>query len=156
MKLLIFLIVGLSPSFFLILYANRKAKKRKLQQNALLEKNAELLGNGELFRVRYCSEARFKKIFKFFPWEATGVLCLQAGKIIFLGNVSKGQEIRLELEKNGAVTEWVGKKNWFKNGMAAWLVITASGRKHYFTSETGTTIFGSACTTQEMYEKLTC
>ena len=48
MRLLIVFIVGLMPAFFVILYANRKAKKRKLQQNALLEKNAELLGCGEL------------------------------------------------------------------------------------------------------------
>ena len=155
MRLLIVFIVGLMPAFFVILYANRKAKKRKLQQNALLEKNAELLGCGELYRVRYCSEARFKKIFKFFPWEATGILCIQADRIIFLGNVLSGREIKLELEKSNATAEWVGKNNWFKNGLTAWLVINASGAKHYFTSETGVTVFGSGGTTKEMYEKLT-
>jgi hypothetical protein len=38
--------------------------------------------------------------------------------------------------------------------VAAWLVITASGKKHFFTSETGTTVFGSKSTTKDIYDTL--
>jgi hypothetical protein len=155
MRLILVFIIGLLPSLVVIVYAAGKAKKRKLLQDSLLTKNEKFLQNGKLFRVRYCTEARFKKFFKFFPWEATGILCINDEKILFSGHAAKGQEIMLELAKEDAAAEWVGKNNWFKNGLAAWLVIKAHGAQHYFTSETGAAVFGSHDTTKAMYDTLT-
>jgi len=48
---------------------------------------------------------------------------------------------------------WIGK-DWFRNGVLSWLEITHQNEKHYFSSETGTWVFGSEMTTHHIYDEL--
>ena len=64
-----------------------------------------------------------------------------AEKIIFICNVLSGTEPKLQFDKEDTSIDWVGMV--FKNGGCSWFLIETSKERHYFTSETGTFIFGS-------------
>ena len=108
---------------------------------------------GISFPVQYSSNKRFKKYLKLLPWEATGILQIRDTKIIYFGELSNGKYIEFLFDISNSNITWIGK-DWFRNGVLSWLEITHQNEKHYFSSETGTWVFGSEMTTHHIYDEL--
>lgn len=151
--IIIVIAVAFLPVILIIIYANNKAIKRKETQKELEQINSDILNNGIWFPIRYCSEERFKKFLKFFPWEATGILFISHSRIIFFSSFLLWKNLQFEIPKEKIQFNLIGKKI-LKNGLLSWISINSSTQTYYFTSETGPTIFRSAKTTKEMYEKI--
>lgn len=145
------LIAGLIPSFFIIIHARKKSKER---DKALRLKLNKYIGK-TTFPIRYASQKRFSKFWKFFPWDSSGVLVVDGNIIRCDLSAPPGGIRSIELELKDISPLWLGRKHWFKNSVASWFVIEDHlEQKHYFTSETGTYIFGSKRTTKEILEEL--
>ena len=138
-----------------LFFAVPNAKKRKQIQNDIVNENRDLFATGIWFRVCYCSETRLKKIWTFFLWEATGILFIDNQHAVFIGNYLSGIKVKKEFNKENSSIDWIGmvssRWNW---SWLSWLLINSSGENHYFTSETGSLIFGSEPTTANIYDKL--
>ena len=150
---ILFIIIGLSPTIVILMYAQSKAKQREAVRNKILVTKPISSSQGISFPVRYSSENRFRKFLKFAPWEATGILQIRDTKIIYFGEFSNGKYIEFEFNIVNSNITWIGK-NWFRNGALSWLEISHQNEKHYFSSETGTWVFGSEMTTHHIYDAL--
>ncbi|MCU0798709.1 MAG: hypothetical protein MUC62_03440 [Candidatus Thermoplasmatota archaeon] len=154
MTIIIFFIplgIVILPWILIIIYSQRKAGERKKIYEKIL-KSRKFISQGRWYPIRYCSEERFPKFWKFFPWEAAGILYLGKEKVVFLGESSSKRNIELEFNIRNSNVNWLGKK--INNGGLSWLLITFQGKKHYFTSETGTTIIGSKFKTKQIFTTL--
>lgn len=154
--LIVSLIASLVALLFMIVmfrYARNKSMERKNTQEKILKDKASILDQGRWFPVRYCSESRFRNLIKFFPWEATGILFISSTQAKFFCSVMSWENLELTFNREDSKIKWIGKNIW-PNGFVSWLEIDSCGEKHYFTSETGTTIIGSKNTTRQIYDEL--
>lgn len=137
-----------------IAYAVWQTKKRKRLQNQLMA-NAQASGadGTQSFAVKYASGKMFKSIIKVFPWEASGLLQLTNQGVLFQGAKDNGQPINLVFEPSQTKASWVGRN--FINGATAWFLLEQNGEKHYFTVETGTTVFGTKGGSKQILEAVT-
>lgn len=147
------MLMGLLAASPIILYAQNKANERKNIQEEILKAKTSLLGQGHWFPVRYCSETRFRKWLKIFPWESTGILFVGDTQVIFFCSFLSWRNLELKFNIEDSKVKWIGRKVW-PNGVLSWLVIGLQGEKHYFTSETGALIFGSKVTTRKIYDEV--
>lgn len=145
------LIGGLAVAIPILIIAFLQSKKRKRLQSEL---TARAMSNPEgaqqpLYAVKYASEKRFKAWIKLFPWEASGVLQFAGDTVVFRGATNSGRPLEIAFAPENSAARWIGRT--FINGATAWFMLErASGEKHYFTAETGTTVFGSKGNSQEI------
>ena len=66
----------------------------------------------------------------------------------------KGEEFNLTFDSQAISLNWLGKKNYFKNGFWSWFLIKEKDKQYYFTSETGSTIFKSKQLTIDILENI--
>ncbi len=149
------IIIILGMALFLVilfLYVKIKAKERKNVYERILKSKEKLLSQGRWFQVRYCSEERSLKFKKIFPWEAAGILYLSKDKVMFFGEGFSRENLEIEFYIKNSYLKWMGRI--FLNGATSWLAITFQGERHYFSSETGTLVFGSESATRQIYNEL--
>jgi hypothetical protein len=114
-----------------------------------VEAKIDQLSQGHCTPAGYCSETRFTEISKLLPWEATGILFISNTEARLFSNTKAGENLELIFDLENSEIIWVGRKIW-RNGFTSWFVIDFDNKKYYFTSETGTFIFGSESTTQRI------
>lgn len=123
-----------------LVYAFTQSRKRQRLQKELVAAVPQNAGE-QTFPVKYAGEQKFKAFFKIFPWEASGVLRLAENQVTFQGAKSNGQSVQLIFDSRRTRAEYIGIK--LINGATAWFVIEQEGARHYFTAETGVTVFGT-------------
>ncbi len=133
-------LVGIGVTAPMIWYAARKAQARKCLLEEIAHEHAH---EGEAARVRYCTEKRFRRFWRIFPWEGVGILVESPHGIVFHGrSVLDAKSWQVEFEGAEAF-QYIGRVIW-PNGLLAWIMAKANdGSLHYFSSETGTFILGS-------------
>lgn len=142
-------VVWILPLFVLALIA----KRRRLRIYERLTKDITAVGEADgCIPVRYASAERFAKSWKFFPWELCGILHIGHDGATFHTSLSRTGP-SLAFDQSASQVSWLGRRFW-PNGYFSWVIISMAGKKHYFTSETGTTVLGSKRTTEELYRKL--
>ena len=144
--------VGLVVASPLIVYAYSRAARRREIQRVSAEASADAGSSLRPFPVRYCSNKRFWSIWKFFPWEATGVL-VPGPAGVTLTTRADGRTTEVHYDTERATLDWVGCVVW-PNGALFWFSIEQDGTRTYFTSETGGTVFGSKNSTRKIFEDL--
>jgi hypothetical protein len=140
------------PFALFIGYVIFQKRKRDRIRDTILRDRQQLIGNHRWFPVRYASEARFKALFKIFPWEGAGILVIAPGSALFLGDTLSGSPVTLQFAPGNCTLNWLGKAPW-PNGAVSWLYFTTSNEKHYFSSETGALVFGSHKSTRAIYDE---
>ncbi|MBD3285433.1 hypothetical protein GF359_03330 [candidate division WOR-3 bacterium] len=145
-------IVLIAPIFIV---AGVSSARRKKFRQMIIETKQDILRRGKYFPVRYASSKKYHSFFKFFPWETSGVIYADEREIIFFAAKIKGeQNVELHFRRGDFTVEYVGTENFFTNGFVTWFCIKTYEDKHYFTSETGATIFGSGTSTRDIYNGL--
>lgn len=154
---------GLFGAF--IIYAVVKTKKRKRMQAGLTAQmgggavtaganmdQANVSDDGaQILPVKYASEKKFNAFIKLFPWEASGVLRITDRQIMFQGATESGSRpINILFDPSHARTKWIGIK--LINGATSWFELEQAGSKHYFTAETGVTVFGTQSGTDQIMQ----
>lgn len=154
---------GLIGAFFI--YAIMKAKKRKRMQAELAAQmggSATTAGananqpnvsddGAQILPVKYASEKKFNAFIKLFPWEASGVLRITDQQIMFQGATESGSRpINIMFDPLHASTKWIGIK--LINGATSWFELEQAGSRHYFTAETGVTVFGTQSGTDQIMQ----
>ena len=102
--------------------------------------------------LRYCSDRRFKRWWKFFPWEGIGFLRIEAGRLLFEGHPNFGETFKVE--SSVEQLEFYGRRNWFRNGSLPWLRLKGGSQDYYLCVETGPLIFGAGSKTQWLFNSL--
>lgn len=153
--LLVVLSVLLGPVYLSIFYVAIyfAAKRREHAYKRLERRLANTDEAPQILRARYCSEARFRRFWKCFPWEAIGVLTVRGDQIAFVSEMTSGEQIGFVLPRGANTIEFVGTNFW-RNGLASWIRIRGAGGEHFFTPETGVFVFGSESKCRELYDRL--
>jgi hypothetical protein len=125
--------------------------RRKSIQKSIFTTNNSLVPNSRHHFVRYSSEKKFKSFIKIFPWNGAGVLFCQKGRVIFIGKTISGNQLQMEFNVSNSRPNWQGV-DFLKNGAVTWMDFDTANGKHYFTSETGFLVFGSADSTRKIAE----
>jgi hypothetical protein len=141
------------PLTIIIVYARSKYKERQQLYREIYNDKKEILLKNRWYPVKYATEERFAKIWKILPQEGSGIMCLLEDKILFWGKNLKKESVELEFPIAEIEIKWLGKE-FFKNGAMNWIIVDYQGQKYYFTSETGTFIFGTKETTEKIYKEL--
>jgi len=149
---LAFIALAVIPVIAIWVYVFYQNSKRKKIRQRILASRADLIGNKRWFPARYASQQRFDALFKFLPWDGVGVLIVVPGSVLFFGETLSGSPIILQFAPGNSRINWLGKCPW-PNGMVSWLRFDTADQKHYFTSETGVTIFGSHNQTKAIYDE---
>lgn len=150
---MILIIAAIVVPIFVI--AGSGARRRKKYREYIVQTQIDILRRGRWFPVRYASSKKFYSWFKFFPWEASGVLLLLDREIIFFcDKLRKERNITMRFRVGDFKAEWIGSRDFLRNGITSWFEIENLGEKHYFTCETGTTIFGSEGGTRKIYDEM--
>ncbi|MBN2378940.1 hypothetical protein JXM67_03970 [candidate division WOR-3 bacterium] len=145
-------IVAVAPIFII---AGVSSARRKKFQRMIAETKQDILNRGQYYPVRYASSKKYHRFFKFFPWETAGVIFADETQIIFFAAKIKGERnVEHRFRRGDFRLEYLGTENVFINGFITWFVIETYDDKYYFTSETGTTIFGSRSSTRNVYDGL--
>jgi hypothetical protein len=148
-------LVAASPILlFALLFAWWKYRERKRIRKEILERNPNLTRDYTCIPVRHATAGRFKIFWKLFPWESMGLLCLRPGEAIYFATVAAWKDLTLHFTKDNCRVGWMGTKFW-RNGLLSWVELARDGENHYFSSETGTLIFGSKDTTKELHGHIT-
>ena len=105
------------------------------------------------FRVRYASTARFRKWLKMFPWEGCGILRVSEDKASFSGEFGSGHAVQLAFGREESTVEFAGV-DFLHNGLPSWIRIRTGGEEHYFTPETGISVFGGKPKAHDLHEHL--
>jgi hypothetical protein len=108
-------------------------------------------GNG--YRLRFCSEARFKKWLKFFPWQGVAVMDLQDGVATVKAYPDKGEPFVFSAPASEIY--YVGYTQWLRNGLLPWILIRTLEGSYFLCVETGVTIFGAKEETRRIVDKIT-
>jgi len=151
---LIFLLIGLALTPVIAIWGlgfYQNSKRKKIRQR-ILNSRANLISNNRWFPVRYASQQRFDSFWKFFPWEGAGIVVIAPGSVLFLGETMSGTPVTLQFAPGNSRINWLGKCPW-PNGMVSWLRFDTASEKHYFSSETGVTIFGSHGGTKAIFDE---
>jgi len=150
---------GLVISRILCLYYVRpKNLKEKSGHAEEMRKKFGFRANSHFHPVRYCSEDRFNKFFKLFPWEASGVLAVSDSHIAFGGRNIDGGDMELEFSRFDATVTYLDRK-FIRDGGLSWFRIGAmspgdDARAHYFTCGISNPALGPMTTTTGLYEAL--
>lgn len=134
-----------------LVYAFVQSRKRQRIQKELIAAAPQSDG-GQNFPVKYAGEKKFKSFFKVFPWEASGVLRLTDTAVLFQGAKSNGQPIELTFNPRQTRASYIGIK--LINGATAWFMLEQEGNRHYFTAETGVTVFGTRRGSKEIVQAI--
>lgn len=102
--------------------------------------------------LRYCSESRFKRWWKFFPWEGIGFLRVKGDRLVFEGHPNSGETFKVE--SSIEQLEFYGRRNWLRNGFLPWLCLKGGSQDYYLCVETGPLIFGAGSKTQRLVNSL--
>lgn len=153
---LLFLVVAGAIVAPILISAAVGAKRRRKFINEFSRQNQSLLSRGTWFPVRYASQRRFKSWFKFYPWEAGGILWTDGWQISFFTNkLPRRFEGKTQLDFNAREARVVFYgEDLLRSGVLTWIEISTPREKHYFTSETGTFVFGTSASTQQIYQGL--
>ena len=108
---------------------------------------------GPLHQVGYASETRFQKSWKVSTYEACGLLSVRGEQIVFSGELFSGSNLNLVFDKGLSTVELIGMKFW-SNGGNYWMRISDDKGNHYFTSDPGLFVFGSARKCRYMYRSI--
>ncbi len=145
-------IYGLAFSSLSIGYAYMTLERKRDQREAT-EASQQAREGWQSYPVRYCSEKRFRSWWKLLTWEATGILSLSDEGVTLTTKTPGGATVERRFHPEEATIEWEGQ-NLLPNGVLSWFVIEQDGERVYFTSETGSTVFGSESSTREIYDRL--
>lgn len=133
-----------------LLYIRQKTRQGRKAQDALLRQHAERLKHGAWFRIRHASESRFKTALKLAPWDASGILLVEADAVTFYRSDASGQTEELVFTPDTTRAEWINTRLW-PNGRLKWFMLNRDGQQHYFTSDTGMTVTNSDTSTRDIY-----
>ena len=147
---LIFLAV--TPVIAIWVYVFYQNSKRKKIVQRIRASRADVIGNKSWFPARYASQEKFDVLLKFLPWDGAGVVIVAPGSVLFLGETFSGAPLTLQFAPGNSRINWLGKCPW-PNGILSWLRFDTADQKHYFSSETGVTVFGSHQTTKAIYDE---
>lgn len=147
------LFVYLSLLSCVLLYGLRKARKGRKAQDDLLQRYADRLVRGAWYRVRYASRRRFTTMWKSVPWEADGILHIVDQEVTFYGYDHAGALREIAFPLDATTARWYGVRYW-PNGLLHWFVLHAAGQEHYFTADTGSTVFNSRALTRDIWQRL--
>ncbi len=158
MSLLFIIVIQLlaaSPGIAIIVFAVVKARRRKRLFTELRAEHAESGRDAVLLNARYASERRFRRLLKIFPWEMAGILVVrERGIEAHLATENRKQRLSMSFHPSTHTIEWKNA-DYFRNGFISWLVVTGpNGERHYFTSETGATIFRSKRRNVDLIEQI--
>jgi hypothetical protein len=146
--LLALLFIPLIAFFVYVFMQNSKRKNIRARAQA---QYGHMIGTSNAIPVRYASEPRFKAFFKVFPWEGAGLLVPSNGVVTFVGEKNNGTPLNVQFARDSSTLQWLGKCPW-PNGAVSWFSMDTEGHKHYFSSETGTFVFGSNKSTREAFD----
>jgi len=132
---LAFAIIGI------VQYLRKKEDLVNVTQNKELENGAP---------VRYCSESRFRKFWCLYPWESSGLLVAHDKTLLIY--LSHDHTMKIEFHQGDRHIRWIGPV--FSKGASCWFQIQSSGKSHYFTYDSGATIFFSHELTKSLYNYL--
>jgi hypothetical protein len=110
------------------------------------------LSSTQGYKLRYCSESRFNKWWKFFPWEGIGILSVSDQALVFEGLPNQGDAFRAEAKINQL--ELHGRRHWLKNGLLPWLFLKSEPNSYYLCVETGPLIFGADRKTRDLFSAI--
>jgi hypothetical protein len=150
--LLFFLGVMLVPFLLFFIYVFYQTSKRKKIRERTQNAYGHMIGSNRALAIRYCSEPRFRSWLKIFPWDGTGLLVPSKGVVTFVGEKLNGTPLNIQFAPGNSSVKWLGKCPW-PNGAVSWFLFETQGEKHYFTSETGTFIFGSNKSTKAAFDE---
>ena len=137
----------------MILVARNAARRRSKDIEQLRVKVTEAEGITWSTPVRYASARWFRSFWKSLPWEGHGLLCVRQSDLLFFGYSKARCEITLRVPRDEVCLQWIGRKLW-PNFFISWFKLSANEQTHYLTSDTGTFVFGSKRTTDEILQKL--
>ena len=149
---LVALVVIFLPLLAFFIYVFYQTSKRKRTRERMLATHQQLVGSHRWLPVRYASERRYNSWFKIFPWEGAGILVLAPGSVLFLGETNSGVPVNVQFAPGNSRLNWIGKSP-FPNGAVSWFEFTLANGKEYFSSETGTFVFGSHRSTREIFDE---
>lgn len=148
------MLCALAPIAAILGYAIWQSRRRRADQENLQNRLGSLAPDEQIFAVKYASQARFKQILKIFPWNEWGVFRLgPAGGIFYrLGPAGDNSDRPVQELPFPAATTSVQpvKRDFLRNSALSWVVLENEGSTHYFTVETGATIFGSRQKAEQM------
>ncbi|MCB9851648.1 MAG: hypothetical protein H6819_01025 [Phycisphaerales bacterium] len=147
-------LIGAAPGLTIITLAIIGARRRKRRLASLHSEYESAARDATLLDVRYATDRRFKSYLKLFPWEMVGILIVRIDRIdAHLVSTNGKKRIALSFHAGAHTIEWK-KPEFLRNGIIPWLIISDPNEKHYFTSETGATIFGSKRRTETLIERI--
>jgi hypothetical protein len=144
-------VFGLSLIALVFVYAVILANRRKRYISKLFDEYSSVKKDMRCFSVRYYSEKKLKKVFKIYPWEGYGVLCMEDDNILYHGIKGK-KELKISYPISKTKVDWVGKIN--VNGPLFWFSVSDSVRTSFFTSETGASFLNSEKLTRKIYAQI--
>lgn len=146
-------LIGGAPAF--LMAWNLLRRRRRIYRDLRAQLPPDVLPE-QVCDVRYASARRLKSLFKIFPWELVGILFAdEQGLAAWLQSSNGKRNLTLRFDPQQNIVEWRGHESFMRNGPLNWLAIgTPDGPEHFFTSETGMTIFGSKDKTQDIVRML--
>ena len=146
----------LAFTVFMISYGYLSHTRRKKAREELLNEYNRVTRSEndpyDLIPIRYSDEDLYRKLMKFFPWRGAGWLISGRNDIIFLSKHNSDLIIK-KYPRSRTDIEWISKR-YFRNGALYWFRLKLDGKNVYYTSETGTFIFGSHKSTYNIYSQL--
>jgi len=145
---LFFVVPFLSTTWLLIWIERRKTKAIEESLRDLMSQRAEF------FRVRYSSKRTFRRRLKFFPWDASGVLVIEGGGVVFHTQWARDRDIELPIRgQRTARAKFIRNGGLWNSGLS-FVEIRDSGQFHYLTAETGFFRWRNSARTLELANRL--
>lgn len=143
---IVFIIVGLSVVLSVgLVSAAIISWKMRLARYKLLD---DISG----FPVRFATEARFRSLNKFFPWEGIGILSVRGGVVTLHALPNRGEAFEVAVSSSDILN--YGTRSWLKNGLIHWLRLGRISGDIFVCPETGPTVFGSGRLHQEIMKEI--
>lgn len=147
---LILLLINIATVVGPLLYMRWKTQRERQTQEAILRQNADRLKHGAWFRVRHASKSRFDTVWKLVPWDAAGILLVEADAVTLYRHKASGHTEELVFTPDNTRAEWIDTRLW-PNGKLKWFMLNRDGQQHYFTSDTGMTTSNSDPSSRDIY-----